>query len=86
MRTPRATPEGKGAVDDGTDAGRFKRCDIILLIAPTADDQSLQVSLLAHELHRRHLTLELVLVEYTTWFAQILCQRYSSGSIHYTTS
>jgi len=41
-------PEGKAAVDDGTDAGRFKRCDIILLVAPTTDDQSLQADLLAH--------------------------------------
>lgn len=33
-----------------------------------------------------HSELKLVLVEYATRFAQILRQRYSSGSIHYTTS
>jgi hypothetical protein len=49
--------KGEAAVQDGAYRRLFERSDIVLLVAPAADHESLQACLLCHQSGRRHFTL-----------------------------
>src|SRR5882757_9809957 len=50
--------EGEAAVQDGTYPRLFERSDIVLLLAPAANHESLQARLLGHQSDGRHFTVQ----------------------------
>src|SRR5690554_4696101 len=54
----RQARERKRLGDDGADAGRLESADHVDLVRASAHDDALELDLLGHEQHRRHLALE----------------------------